>query len=897
MLSRHLAIVASLAFGLSFRPAWASWQVDGNLVTTTWGHHYGIDAAPDGAGGAILVWNAEIGGSKQVYAGRIDWLGSVKWAPGGVSVHDCNGGNPSLVSDGAGGALIAYEIDCLFPSFIQGIAIQRLDDSGTRQWGSTGVVLAANPPSPPGAPRPQICGDDQGGAFVAWKDVRNDAGDVYVARVDASGTPLWITGGVGLCTAVGEQIPSAIIADGSGGAIVLWTDKRTGNRHVYVGRVNANGLPLWSPNGAAICTVPDDPGPHWVGIRGPQLVSDGAGGAICVWEDIRTANDRAYAQRINGSGMVLWTPNGVPLAPAGVSQQIKCGIVTDGAGGAIVAWDGAVQRITALGTTAWGPGGVAVGGSLTADGPTIVPDDSGGAIVTWTGYGTDGWFDIFAQSVDPSGSVRWGGSGVPVCTVPYLQFDPVITQSTNGGAIVAWQDFRGRQIGADENMIYAQRLSASGAWGCPEPSITSVVDVPGDQGSFVTVRWQESDDTVPWYVYYLYRDDWGTWTYVGEVADNGGSTYSLNVPTLGDSACNDPFGHQFKIISESSVSTEESNIAFGRSVDNLVPGAPQLTGQLVGNTLTLTWTRTAPDLSGWWTIYFGIQPGGSTCGTSCYFADVYDTTYTVAFSPPLQDMYWSVRAFDYHCNFGLLSNEFAILVPNTPVGANVSVFPLDTGTGTAPAQVTFENVAAEGRTSLEIGPSGPPLPGTFVTGDSRYYNLSTTATTSGEITVCISYDEGALTVPEGGLRLLHWDTTAMPPAWEDITSSLDTNANIVCGVAKNLSPFVIGADVATGVDDHLPTEFVLHANVPNPFNPVTIVAYEVPAGGADVSISVFDVSGRLVRTLVDEHRPAGVFSVQWNGTDDRGQRVASGVYFYRMRAGEFVDTKKMVLLK
>jgi flagellar hook assembly protein FlgD len=76
-----------------------------------------------------------------------------------------------------------------------------------------------------------------------------------------------------------------------------------------------------------------------------------------------------------------------------------------------------------------------------------------------------------------------------------------------------------------------------------------------------------------------------------------------------------------------------------------------------------------------------------------------------------------------------------------------------------------------------------------------------------------------------------------------------------------------------------------------------MISYDIPAGGADVNISVYDVAGRRVRELVHEHRPAGVFSVQWNGDDDRGQHVASGVYFYRMRAGEFVDTKKMVLLK
>ena len=94
-----------------------------------------------------------------------------------------------------------------------------------------------------------------------------------------------------------------------------------------------------------------------------------------------------------------------------------------------------------------------------------------------------------------------------------------------------------------------------------------------------------------------------------------------------------------------------------------------------------------------------------------------------------------------------------------------------------------------------------------------------------------------------------------------------------------------------------PLTFALEQNTPNPFNPITTISYDIPAGGADMNISIFDVSGRLVRQLVHEHRPAGVFSVQWNGEDDRGRRVASGVYFYRMRAGSFVDTKKMVLRK
>ncbi len=95
----------------------------------------------------------------------------------------------------------------------------------------------------------------------------------------------------------------------------------------------------------------------------------------------------------------------------------------------------------------------------------------------------------------------------------------------------------------------------------------------------------------------------------------------------------------------------------------------------------------------------------------------------------------------------------------------------------------------------------------------------------------------------------------------------------------------------------VPTRYQLHANAPNPFNPSTQIRYDVPVSGEVVSIRVFDVAGRLVRTLVEGPQSAGTRSVGWNGRDERGRAVASGVYFYRMQAGSFVQTRKMALLK
>lgn len=90
--------------------------------------------------------------------------------------------------------------------------------------------------------------------------------------------------------------------------------------------------------------------------------------------------------------------------------------------------------------------------------------------------------------------------------------------------------------------------------------------------------------------------------------------------------------------------------------------------------------------------------------------------------------------------------------------------------------------------------------------------------------------------------------------------------------------------------------FELAQAFPNPFNPSTTIQFTV-AQAANVGLVVYDVAGRQVKTLVNESRAPGVYRVTWDGRDDRGHRVASGVYFYRMNAGSFTQTRKMVLLK
>ena len=97
----------------------------------------------------------------------------------------------------------------------------------------------------------------------------------------------------------------------------------------------------------------------------------------------------------------------------------------------------------------------------------------------------------------------------------------------------------------------------------------------------------------------------------------------------------------------------------------------------------------------------------------------------------------------------------------------------------------------------------------------------------------------------------------------------------------------------------LPRVFSLSQNYPNPFNPSTTIRYDIPGGSVTVPVRllVYDIRGRLVRKLVDRDREPGRYQVHWDGRDDRGASVSSGVYLYRIEAGEFKSIRKMVLVR
>ena len=176
------------------------------------------------------------------------------------------------------------------------------------------------------------------------------------------------------------------------------------------------------------------------------------------------------------------------------------------------------------------------------------------------------------------------------------------------------------------------------------------------------------------------------------------------------------------------------------------------------------------------------------------------------------------------------------------------------------------------------------------------FDLQTTAVFSGDIDVCILYDETTIGVPEMDLRLLHFN--AGLSMWEDATTSVDLISNIICGSVSSLSPFVVAMMTSTGgVDGGTPRHLTFGPATPQPMRSSTTFSIEIPTR-TQLDVRISDVAGRIVRTLAAGHEfEPGRHTLVWGGEDDRGQRLSPGLYFARLSADGRIVRQRVVVLR
>ena len=489
------------------------WQKDGvSLCQAKQNQEYPAVIASDG--GAIVVWTDSRFNNADIFGQKIDLNGQSLWQKDGVEVCAFNYDqeHPRLSSDGAGGAVVAWQDQ---RGTETAIYAQKLSATGQNEWQEDGRQISQFGNNHQDLIISKLTGEDW---VVVWEETRNNQNSLLAQKINSSGIPLWSSGGMALTQPNYSQKTAAVAAGSKGEIIVAWQDKRFGQDDIYGQKISSDGTLLWSKGGQEICRTQgavtqqniqtvltqnqgvvlafEDARAGFfniylqkVGTKGellwgqnalpvdkiaanqanPSLVSDGKSGIIVVWEDQR---DKKYssirAQHFNAQGEKLW-PSSLVLAKFN-SRQVNPIMVADETGGAIVAWqenrdvlslqDIYAQRISASGKLLWGGKGKTI---ISENGDqtdlTMIPDSQGGAIIAWTDYRHgDRNPDIYAQRVNSQGKLLWPDkTGIAVCSAPDIQRNPKLTGDEEGGAIIAWTD-----RGGGSYDIYAQRVDQKG---------------------------------------------------------------------------------------------------------------------------------------------------------------------------------------------------------------------------------------------------------------------------------------------------------------------------------------------------------------------------------------------------------------------------------------------------
>jgi hypothetical protein len=606
--------------------------------------------------------------------------------------------------------------------------------------------------------------DGMGGAIVVWVDGRNGL-DIYAQKVDSLGNPVWLRQGVEICSASFEQNLPQIATDGMAGAVIVWEDSRSqADLDIYAQRIDETGSALWMADGVVVSADTADQ-------ENPIIVTDGAKGAIIAWEDKRdeaTQGTDIYAQRVDSLGNI-WAVGGVPICTASETQQ-QVQIAPDGQGGAFIAWmdfrSGPMnfhiymQRVNADGTPLWTADGIPICTAANSRHTLhMISDGEGGAIIAWSDRRV--WYDIYAQKVNGNGITQWTAGGKGVCIYPQWQYLLKLASDGSGGAICVWQDDRDGQWD-----IYARRINAAGdtLWATNGVPVCTQVNIqyspqiiPDGEGGAI-MAWEEN------------RTGSDPDLYTQRIDSNGTVQWTAD----GVGLCTAPASQNFP-----RMVTDGSNGAI------------------------VAWVDSRNEIANGKDIFIGgVSDSGFVKVPTLLHNFVAELSY------PGIAVRWSLAEAGEEMKFYVLRSE---------------------NPGNTFIELDSPNISRQGLLFHFIDSD-------CVEGNTYRYRIDV----SDEIGRRNLFETGPITIPS--------------------------------------------------------TTVALEQNYPNPFNPRTTIRFHLPAA-AHVQLRVFDLGGRHIISLLNEARQNGPHEIEWNGLNSSGNPVSSGIYLYRLKSGKSSLTKKMLLLK
>jgi len=710
---RHAFALACLLVPSTASAGWIHDTFGYSPIAPSSGDQVLAQMVSDGIDGAYFVFTDKRTGTEELYLQRLTSTGQIAggWPASGfqVSSNVSKKLQPQMVSDGAGGVIVTW-VD--FSTGNGDIYAQRVLPNGTLAggtWPLGGLRLST---SAQVERRPQICTDGAGGALIAYESTFSSTDtDIYGAHVTSSGSVVFDQV-LDFGNADARQI--SVCPDNAGGYYVAYQDSSSafqGHPHIFATHTTGSGTGI-SP------TKLNNGADQYTDIN-PRVIPDGNGAFFLVWlrNDTHITFDinlQAYTSSLTlGAG-------GFEITSFGLDSPVF-NAISDGVAGIICSWKEQfghtkVARLV-LFASPWSSypdlGTSGVGGEA----PALSSDGSGGVIV-----GLDDDPVLIAQRLSAGGgTVAHWGSGAVVQS--YVGQRNVMDVTDGGhGAIVGWA-----QSITGVYQIYAQRVDQFGALGKPEPAITGITDVVGDQGGHVRFAWNGSYlDSDPYYAissYYIWRqtplssamaatrmgakwaDDGSAeaaaalsgasavasgassadataagrifrhsssgayaWEFIASQPTDGSSQYTYTAATTRDSTGTSNPRTAFMVEARWSGGTAfwDSPPDSGYSVDNLAPAAPvQFTGQYASGTTQLHWLpNVEPDLARY-RLYRGTTSNFAP-GPSNQVASPPDTGWVDAAGAAY---YYKLSAVDVHGNESLYATLLPQGVAGGPVGS------------------------------------------------------------------------------------------------------------------------------------------------------------------------------------------------------------------------------------
>lgn len=935
------------------------WTEGGTPIALSEGRQEDPLAVPDGQGGVYIIWKdyrtePEKG---DVYGQHVLSDGSLAWDTDGVPLSNLTGGQDALnlCVDGLGGAFAIW-VDHSESSGVYGqIYATRISFDGTILAPGVGIPVVTNVG---GHATISLEYGGDGHAVMVWNDTRiAEELDLYMQRMDATCTPQWSTpeeGGIPLSniTGVDEIAPKVTHVSGDT-MVVVWEDFRVNptSGDVYIQYLDGGGNFLLDPSGVALCD-------HTSKQSKPRVKAD-AGSAYVVWTDFRAHPEWGdiYVQRFTLSNGVEWQDDGIPVSTA-IRKQKQPRLTTDGQGGVYVVWmdernaphpeeDIFLQHYTSDGTASFAENGLSISEEANLqEGPIVRKDQQGGSFVIWSDW-REGSPGLYVQHVTPDQGISFEANGVE----KYFGIDgdaksPKTLSLGDDNVLIYWEDMR---LGGENPTIFGQIVSRdftqTGLYngiplcGNPKQQNPNAVKV----GNHIFLSFQSANEWGTILQYYqvldldlnpvgdpngtpVFTNEWYNQEYSEITVDDQGFVY-IAFSDVRETWDQDVYVQKYD--EYGTAQWQDGGVLLYEFADyDYVDSIEPLPG---GGCVVLWYGGVWNDLNVYAKALNGdgiaAEGWGDTPMTICSTSGHQETIQSISVDNGIfvtwkdarnenADIYGEILYFDGITYSGTEEGIPFVQKPNDQLnldmlydtvnnnvflcwddyqsGEDFDIFCKEIDLSTMDIQDDFafvemprnqqsSSIALENDTYIGVWHDSPDSSTADIY--MQTWNGTEFGYTGFGLPVCdISFDQLYPTIT----RLSETDGTYLL-VWEDNRSSGKNQL-------KNIYAQVIDFDVNALDDALMPNAMMLHPNYPNPFNPSTTIRYEVQESG-QVTLTVFDITGRMVNELMNGEMHSGIYEVTWNGTDRSGHPVSSGIYLYRLTVNEKSYVRKMGLVR